>query len=124
MAFARRNLSAHLPVGAERSCVRNTVFPGIRRSGCRPVGGGGVRDQGEEFSGGGLGDRILGGGSWCAEFGDGGFGHSQAIAAFVAEGVYQEVLGQTGCGAQHELVQDAAGYGVSGEADDAAFEVG
>ncbi|WP_370939118.1 hypothetical protein [Amycolatopsis sp. cg13] len=85
-----------------------------------------VRDRGEEFPVGGLCDGILGGrrGGWRAEFGDGGFGHPQAIAAFVAEGVYQEVLRQAGCGAQHELVQDAAGYRVSGEADDAAFEVG
>ncbi|WP_037363704.1 hypothetical protein [Amycolatopsis orientalis] len=56
--------------------------------------------------------------------GDDRFGQSQAIAAFVAEGVDQQMLGQAGCWAQHEFVQDAAGGWVSGQAEDAAFEVG
>ncbi|NEC55426.1 hypothetical protein G3I59_07385 [Amycolatopsis rubida] len=34
------------------------------------------------------------------------------------------MLGQPGCWAQYEFVQDTAGNGVSGQAEDAAFEVG
>lgn len=98
--WPRRGLGACLLDG-ERSCCRGRKFPGI--CGRRPVGGWGVRDRGEKFLGGGVGDGERGG-SQGAGVGDGGFGHSQAIAAFVAEGVYQEVLGQPGCWTQYEFV--------------------
>ncbi|MFD2473935.1 hypothetical protein [Amycolatopsis silviterrae] len=84
------------------------------------------RRRGTEFTGGSISDRLLDsmrGTCRGADFTDDGFGHPQAFAAFVADGVYEKMLGQAVRGAQHEFVQYAAGYGVSREAEDAALEV-